>query len=292
MNNKILLIKLGALGDFVQATPFFKVLRKIYPKAPLTLLTRPAFIPFAKKLKIFDSFIIEERYPFYQLKNYYFFFKKLNQYDQIIDLQGVDRTRLYSFFAPSPSWVFYDKLLKHPRERFQNILHKIGISDPLPLLDLTSLGEPLSYPPPYLYVLIVPGASSSKKCWPEENYLEICQFLISKKITPIIIGKETKEDFPLLVQQSGVFSLLGKTTWWEIIGLAKNALLTIGNDTGPVLLAASGGSSTFTLYTSSHGPDKGGARGEDHYHLIAENIKMLSSSYVVDVLNKLLFKIS
>ena len=45
MVRRILVIKLGALGDLVLASAAFAALRKGFPTAELTLLTTPAYLP-------------------------------------------------------------------------------------------------------------------------------------------------------------------------------------------------------------------------------------------------------
>ena len=51
---KILVIKLGALGDFIQATGPFKAIRQHHRGAHITLLTTPPFVSLASDSSWFD----------------------------------------------------------------------------------------------------------------------------------------------------------------------------------------------------------------------------------------------
>ena len=53
---RILVIKLGALGDVVQATGPFAAIRAHHPDAHITLLTSPAYRDFLSASDWFDAF--------------------------------------------------------------------------------------------------------------------------------------------------------------------------------------------------------------------------------------------
>ncbi|MCK5911368.1 MAG: glycosyltransferase family 9 protein, partial [Caulobacter sp.] len=52
---KVLVIKLGALGDFVLALAAMKKIREAHPKAKITLLTTPPFEALAKLSPYFNA---------------------------------------------------------------------------------------------------------------------------------------------------------------------------------------------------------------------------------------------
>jgi ADP-heptose:LPS heptosyltransferase len=51
---RVLVIKLGAMGDFMQALGAFRVVRATHPSARITLLTTPPYEAFAKACPFFD----------------------------------------------------------------------------------------------------------------------------------------------------------------------------------------------------------------------------------------------
>ena len=58
---RVLVIKLGAMGDFVQASGPFAAIRAHHPKAQITLLTTAAFAHFAEESPWFDTVWCDRR---------------------------------------------------------------------------------------------------------------------------------------------------------------------------------------------------------------------------------------
>ncbi len=287
----ILVIKLGALGDFVQATTAFAALRAHHSKAQLTLLTTAPYVDFAKRLGFFDHILIDSRPKWHQWTQIWSLVNTLRSwsFDTVIDLQGVDRTRLYKrLFLRSTRWIDHpsSKDLLHPQDRFRCQLAEMG-GHHLPSLDLTLLAEqgpPSSTP----YALLIPGASNAhggRKKWPESHYASLAQYLLAQGIQPVIIGGPG-ELFPMIDQQApGSLNLVGKTSFYQVISLAQKTLFAIGNDTGPMLLAASGGCPTLTLYSSVNPAAIGGAKGDKNLAIEVDDLNDLSVKSVIEKLN-------
>lgn len=283
----ILVIKLGALGDFVQATTAFAALKAYHPNAQLTLLTTAPYVDFARRLGFFDHILIDSRPKWYQWTQIRSLIKTLRSrsFDTVIDLQGVDRTRLYKrLFPRSTVWVDHPSSgnLPHPQDRFRYQLKAMAVHD-LPTLDLGMLAEPLTVSNPY--ALLIPGASNAhggRKKWPEENYASLAKYLLGQGIQPVIIGGPG-ESFPIITQQVPVaLNLVGQTSFYQVIGLAQQALFAVGNDTGPMLLAASGGCPTLTLYSSVNPAAIGGAKGPKNFAIEMTDLKVLSLETVIE----------
>jgi ADP-heptose:LPS heptosyltransferase len=112
MHNKILIIKLGALGDMVQAASAFAALRQFHKKDHLTLLTTAPYQELAQKMGYFDEILIDERFKLFELSKLCKFRKYLRSqgFQKIYDLQNVDRTRLYSYLISNKTkWIAPDK---------------------------------------------------------------------------------------------------------------------------------------------------------------------------------------
>lgn len=287
----ILIIKLGALGDFVQATTAFAAIRKHYPNSQLNLLTTASYQDFANRLGSFNHIILDTRPKWHHLNRLRTLIRTLrtSKFDCVFDLQGVDRTKLYKRFLPKAvEWISHlSKPPLHPQERFQQLFSNLGI-DFSPGLNLTAIAEPVKVSLQFPYILLIPGASPAHgglKRWPEESYGKLAQYLITQKIQPIIIGG-LDESFPLIHQYAPeAINLVGKTDFYQIIGLAQNAAFAIGNDTGPMLLAASGGCPTLTLYSKVNPPSIGGAKGIKNYSLQADHLKELEVDRVISTLS-------
>ncbi len=290
MKNRILIIKLGALGDMVQATTAFAALRHYHKNDHLTLLTTILYKEIALKMGYFDEVWVDEKAKLYQVAKFFKFRNKLRQtgFNRVYDLQNVDRTKLYSFLLGKKSeWRAPNKedCALHPQERFAKLFDSLGI--PFEgVLDLKQIADTdIVIPEPY--ALLIPGASMAhggRKKWPEECYAEIAAYLLTKGIRPILIGGALENWTIIKEQVPEVIDLCGKTTFYQVIGLAKNALFSLGNDTGPTLLAASGGCPTLTLHASCNPPSLGGARGPNHQSLYEPDLRDLKVDRVIEVL--------
>ena len=64
----ILVIKLGALGDFIYAIGPMQAIKKHHKTASITLLTRPSFAELGNATKLFDNILIDPEQKFWQLK--------------------------------------------------------------------------------------------------------------------------------------------------------------------------------------------------------------------------------
>ena len=255
----ILVIKLGALGDFIYAIGPMQAIKKHHQTASITLLTRSSFAELGNATKLFNNILIDPEPKFWQLKGLYEFGSKIKslQFDRIYDLQTSDRTgfyyRLFSLFK-KPEWSgivpgcshyhHYERpTLKHTQDRHREQLAIAGIKG-VPNPDLSFMtGETDLFGLPLNFALIVPGSSPKMKVkrWPSENFAYIANALISNKITPVLIGGKDDLDIIKAIQERcpQTINLIGKTTIFQISSLARKAKVCIGNDTGPCLLYTS-----------------------------------------------------
>ena len=97
MNDRILIIKLGALGDFIQALGSIYAIKNYHKNQKLTLLTSPSFEAIAKKSKIFESIWIDQRPKKVNISGWLSIRKKLRSvsFTRIYGLQTSRRSSLY-----------------------------------------------------------------------------------------------------------------------------------------------------------------------------------------------------
>src|SRR5688572_30655140 len=103
--SNILVIKLGALGDFIQALGPMKAIRAHHPQDRITLLTTRPFVSLAQDSGYFDSVEIDERPKWAQPHKWLSLRKKLNagKFARVYDLQNNDRTGFYlRLLSPTP----------------------------------------------------------------------------------------------------------------------------------------------------------------------------------------------
>jgi ADP-heptose:LPS heptosyltransferase len=112
-----------------------------------------------------------------------------------------------------------------------------------------------------LLVSIAPGAGSEKRKWPIKNYIEIARHLITMhNATMVVVGG--KED-DLLGEQlrstinNNVINTAGKTTLRQTAALIEKCRLFIGNDAGPMHIAAAVGTPVIAISCHPKGGDPG-----------------------------------
>ena len=87
---RILIIKLGALGDVIMAEGVMRCIRQHYPKARITLMTEPLYARFMKKAPHFDEVLPYKRVARWHLASRRAVKTRLKSgnYDLVIDLQN------------------------------------------------------------------------------------------------------------------------------------------------------------------------------------------------------------
>ena len=108
------------------------------------------------------------------------------------------------------------------------------------------------------YVLMVPGGSSHRpeKRWPARRYGELAALLSVRGLQTIILGAGdecTLADEIEALCPSAV-SFVDRTSFMEIIALARGARWAIGNDTGPMHLVAAAGCPSVVLFSGASDP--------------------------------------
>ena len=117
---KILVIKLSALGDFVQALGPAAAIRRHHAADEITLLTTRAFASLAQQSGFFDKIEIDNRPKLFELASWAALRRVLRsgRFDRVYDLQTSDRSSLYSwlFFPahPPPQWSGIAWHCSHP----------------------------------------------------------------------------------------------------------------------------------------------------------------------------------
>jgi ADP-heptose:LPS heptosyltransferase len=266
--DRILVIKLGSLGDFVQAMGPMAAIRRHHPAADITLLTTAPYVSFGQACGYFDHIMTDTRPRWNDLKGWLALRRKFNdgQYTRVYDLQNSDRSRIYfRLFSPRPEWVGTARGASHrnasaertkgsPFSGHRQTLALAGIEDvPIdPMLwirgDLSGFG--IGNRP---YVLLVPGSSPhlTMKRWPAERYGELARRLFTWGYLPIVIGTLSERDAADGIRHvcPDALDLTGQTTLTDIVLLGRKAAAAIGNDTGPLHMIGPTGCPTLALFS-------------------------------------------
>jgi ADP-heptose:LPS heptosyltransferase len=275
---RILVIKLGALGDVVLAFAPFAAIRDAHPDAGITLLTTKPFAGLALASPWFDRVAIDARPALWNLRGLRRLRAQLAGYDFVYDLQTSGRSSRYHLLAGRPPWSGIARGCSHPhadprrdlihtRLRQTGQLADAGIPDvPWPDLGwLQALGRQRlerelrpDERPSGPYALLVPGAAPHRpaKRWPAPRFGAVARMLAERGVQPVVLG--TAAEAPLAAEvvaaAPSARDLTGRTSLPALAALAGAARLAIGNDTGPMHLAAAMGAATLTLFSGDSDP--------------------------------------
>lgn len=275
----ILVIKLGALGDFIQALGPMAAIRKHHSQDRITLLTTAPYEQLARASGYFDEIKIDKRPRWHDVGGWLSLRRALNggNFARVYDLQNNDRTAFYlKLFAPRPEWVGAAAGASHRNaspertagkafDGHRQTLALAGIDDVSPdtlgwmkpARDFTDIPKP--------YVLLVVGAAPQhpEKRWP--HYASFSARLLQNGYTPVLIGGPAEKDIAAKISEEvkGTINLAGQTTLFDLPSLATGAGAAVGNDTGPMHLIAPTGCKSIVLFSGKTNPKKHGPLGRN-----------------------------
>ncbi len=280
MSARILVIRLGALGDFVLSSGPFQAIRNHHRDAHIVLLTTAPYEVLAQAGGWFDEVWLDSKPKWWQFSDVRALSRRLNEdaFDRVYDLQTSDRSSSYFRLLkrPRPEWSGIARGCSHPhanpdRDRLHTVerqadqLHMAGIDD-VPAPDISMIDADLSaFDLPDRYALIIPGSAPHRpeKRWPGERYGELCHRLKGMNLAVVLIGGPAEADVlgAIASVRRDSVNLCGRTSFEQIAALARRAELAIGNDTGPMHLVATAGCPSLTLFSSSSDPALTAPRG-------------------------------
>jgi ADP-heptose:LPS heptosyltransferase len=256
---KILIIKHGALGDIILAFPAFAAIRHAHPRADITLLTTAPYEKFLAASPWFNRVMVDSRPEVWNLPGLLKLRRRLRGFDLVYDLQTSARSSRYYALAGKPRWSGIapgcalphadpNRNRLHTRERLAGQLHDAGIFD-VPMPDLSWMTADISDKPlPQDFIVLVPHASSHRpeKRWPAHSFDTLADKLT---MTCVIVGAPG-ETLPIIA----AIDLTGQTTLLELAAIMRKAKIAIGNDTGPMHLAAALGVHSVVLFGGASDP--------------------------------------
>ena len=260
MTDRFLIVKLSSLGDVVHALPLVSELRSKFPDSRIDWLVGDKGY---ELLKLIPTLSNVYKLNFDSLRQI-----RKNQYDYVIDVQGLFKTGLISRFAASKKVIgfkntrefadlFYDekinvgnlfKTKKHVVDLNLQLLSGI-INNPdskkinfqIPKLQPDKI-SPLKHDR-NKKALLLPSTTWESKKWDLDHWYELVA-LISSEYRIIISGATSDIDYiePLVLKLSKnniLFeNFIGKTNINDLIYLIQNVDLVIGLDSGGLHLAS------------------------------------------------------
>ncbi|MBV8060067.1 MAG: glycosyltransferase family 9 protein [Alphaproteobacteria bacterium] len=264
---RILVIRLGALGDLVLCFQGFEEIRQHHQTAEIALLTMPAYATFGRMMPWFDTVFVDERAPVSDTARWRQLLNTIRDYHphRVYDLQGkLRQTLLYMGLGGpfGPEWSGAAPFCSHPRrwpptpnmnytDFVEAQLRRAGVPAAIEP-DLSWLDAPLeNITLPESYVLLVPGCSPGReyKRWPPQAYADLAQRLHAQGVGAVAVG--TKADRAaiqaLCAAAPTVVDLCARTDLKQLARVSRGARAVIGNNSGPTHMAAAVGAPTIML---------------------------------------------
>ncbi len=271
--DNILIIKLSSIGDCLLATPAIESIRRRYPDSFIAWLIEGKSKDIALLNPHVDEVLVINKDKF-KIRDYFSLIKKLRRrkFDLAIDLQGVDRTSIFSFLSGAKMRyvVEYAKLsflstkkinkegrpIEHAVDFYLFLAEKCGgkkISNVN--LTLVTGKEDKKFADVFLdgnfsirrnniFVGINPAGTWKTKRWPIKYFIELSKRLISSfDLNMVIFGGKGDEslaqDILKGVSSDNIKSVVSKTTLKQAKELLARMDYFITPDSGLMHIASS-----------------------------------------------------
>lgn len=275
---RILVIKHSALGDFVQAMGPFAAIRAHHADARITLLTTKPYAEMARSSPYFDEVWVDtlpKAWDVTGLMKQRHLLRSV-KFSMVYDLQTSERSNGYFHVLGDPPWsgvahgcdyfhANHDRDLMHVLDRHAEQLAMAGIPETPPpdlswlYADLTALH------PPKRFVLMAPGGAAHRPHarWPSDRFADLGNLLGLQGISTVVLGTRLDHDAIKVIIGNcpTAMSLADRTPFAVIAGLARRAMGAVGNDTGPMQLIAAVGCPSTLLYSMDSDPALYAPRG-------------------------------
>jgi ADP-heptose:LPS heptosyltransferase len=272
---RILVIRHGALGDFVQSFGPFAAIRAHHPGAEITLLTTAPFAGLARLCPWFDRVEVDARPAWWDVVGLWRLRRQLAGFGLVYDLQTSGRSTRYFRLAGRPDWsgiavgaryrqVGPGRERMHTFERQRDQLRIAGIAEvAAPEIGFLTGREVPGLPA--RFAMVVPGAAAHRpgKRWPAERYGAVAKLLAARGVVPVVVGAAADRGLAAEIRAvcSQAVDFTGRTRMEDLFAVAARAELVVGNDTGPMHIAAAAGARCVVLFSGESDPDLTAPRG-------------------------------
>lgn len=277
---RILIVRLSALGDTIHGLPALNALRDAFPKAFIAWVVEGRSADILEGHSALDHLIRLPRKWWKSLSQ----IRQLRQtlrdlhFDTTVDLQCLTKSAVLAKLSGASrrlgcagrsgrelsKWfnnVLTDVSAGHVIEHYLGILKPLGISQPQVRFELPERPEDAAFADdtivelglkPQRFVALNPGAAWPSKIWPVERYGALAMELECKHGLTSLAFWGGPNELPLaerIVDTSGGHARLAPaTSLGQLAALARRARIFIGSDTGPVHLAVATGVPTISLH--------------------------------------------
>ena len=304
---RILIVKLGAVGDVVHTLPALHSLRRSFPNAFIAWAVERKSMDVITGNPDLDEVIIFERKELQRIFkedgffSAYRFFKEFASglkgydFDLAIDFQTLFKSGIITFSSGAKKRIGFDKWRelnrlftnfrvkassRHTVDKYLELVDSAGAKTDASPVKIAYSSEDASYIDRFLsekalversWVAINPGASWTSKLWPVERFALLCDILEDCGIPVVVVWGPGEEPLVDGIIEAAVSRphLAPPTTIKQLACLLERSSLYIGGDTGPMHMAVTMGTPVVGIFGPSD-PERNGPYGEGHIVLQAD----------------------
>jgi 3-deoxy-D-manno-octulosonic-acid transferase/heptosyltransferase-1 len=288
----ILIIKLSSIGDVVHTLPSLAALRSLYPTSRIDWVVEEEAHELLK-----DNPLLNEAVPcarkkwlhnlthlvhlFETIQELFSFLKKirLQEYDIVIDFQGLFKSGILTFFSRGTRKVGYDRSREfsylflnekvkpydrnaHAVERYLNLITYLGAepgscSFPIAITpevreNVQRLLQDNGIRKDILVIVLSPWARWKSKLWGAYNFARLADLLIDNFSAQVILTgsrENSKGNAKILsLMKNKAHDLAGKTTLRELACLFTLSDYVVTVDSGPLHIASAVNAPLISLF--------------------------------------------
>ena len=267
---RVLIIRLSALGDVVMASGLIPALREVWPQGHLAWLVEPAAAPLLKHNPRLDEVIVlprdewralwRARRPMALLRSMLAFRRELRRrrFDVAIDAQGLLKSALCAWWSGAArrvglmgreggQWLMTEQVTPKPdplkpiATEYRALARHLGAASPY-RMDLALGDAPLAAAATALaaagvrgrYAVLCPYTTRPQKHWFDERWAALAQRLQADGLTPVLLGGpgDTEHTPAITAQAAGLINLVGRLRLDDTAAVIAGSALLIGVDTG------------------------------------------------------------
>lgn len=279
---KILIIKPSSLGDVATCLPLLCDLKTHFPDARIDWLISPAFSALVRNHPDICAMIYFDRSALagwcWKPSSAATLRTLVNQlrkatYDVVIDAQGLMRSALLAWASGAPvrigpgdaregaKFLYTHRVDSHRHLQLAVDRMRLLQTPLAPVPDAVRFNlrvDPVAADKVHRmlgedqpYVVLLPAARWQAKIWSADGYAELGRLITDRGMKVVILGSPTEEPMCAALAAgigSNARSLAGKTDLAEMIAVLDRAVAVVGNDTGPLHVAAALGRPLIGLY--------------------------------------------
>lgn len=301
--NRILIVRLSALGDIIHALPVLFALKRWLPSTAVDWLVEESYAPILALVPELDRRIIVRGESPGESGNAVSFggglgyfralsYLRAQRYDAALDLQGLIKSAVWARasgaervigFArdhlrePQAAWFYSETVVPpgagHVIDKNLAVLSALDVPDTpiMPTLRPTASAEVVAAIAaaggPRKFIVLNPGAAWPNKRWPADRFGAVAAGLFRRtRLRSLVTWGPSERALAesVAAASGGAASLAPATSVADLAVLLRDAAVVVSGDTGPLHIAAAMGTPLVGLYGPTWPERNGPWDPQDH----------------------------